>query len=274
MLFIDFVKEFYRVPRETLWNFFLKFGIPPKFIRLIIALHRIIVQLSINGAEAEIESIIGVKKGDVLGPIIFIIYMVALTNTWKHKEDTSPCLFRSKQSSIITGRCHNIVRGVEEFAMTESPYADNAAFLFPSREIAERNTPRIIKHCAEWGMEVHSGITKTPNAKGKTSKTELLFVEKPSHTELTNLSPIFLEEGSFIPVVNKLCYLGSIINHNIRESEDVDNHIKKASQAFGALRRGVFTSKSTSFNIKKAVYTALILSVLLHGAEEWSLTET
>ena len=67
--------------------------------------------------------------------------MVALTNTWKQKEDTSPCLFRSKQDSIITGRRHNIVRGVEEFAMTESAYADDAAFLFPSTEIVERDTP-------------------------------------------------------------------------------------------------------------------------------------
>ena len=75
-----------------------------------------------------------------------------------------------------------------------------------------------MKHCAEWGMEVHSGITETPDAKSKTSKTELLFIEKPSHTELTNLSPIILEEGLFIPVVNKFCYLGSIINHDLRES--------------------------------------------------------
>ena len=67
--------------------------------------------------------------------------MVALTNTWKQKEDTSPCLFRSKQDSIITGQRHNIVHGVEEFSMTESAYADDAAFIFPSREIAERDTP-------------------------------------------------------------------------------------------------------------------------------------
>ena len=141
VILIDFVKAFDLVPRETLWKFLKKFGIPPKFIRLIIALHRIITQLSIDGTEAEIESIIGVKQGDVLGPIIFIIYMVALTNTRKQKEDTSPCLFRSKQDSITTGRRHNIVRGVEEFAMTESAYADGAAFLFPSREISERDTP-------------------------------------------------------------------------------------------------------------------------------------
>ena len=135
--------------------------------------------------------------------------------------------------------------------MIESAYANDAAFLFPSREIAERDTPQIMKHCAEWGMEVHSEITETPDAKGKASKTELLFVEKPSHTKLTNLSPIILDEGRFIPVVNKFCYLGSIINHDLRESEDVDNRIKKASQTFGALRRGVFTSKSTSFNVKR-----------------------
>ena len=72
VLFIDFVKVFDRVPRETLWKILEKFGIPPKCIRLINALHRIIVQLSIDCAEAEIESIIGVKQGDVLGQIIFI----------------------------------------------------------------------------------------------------------------------------------------------------------------------------------------------------------
>ena len=68
------------------------------------------------------------------------------------KEDTSPCLFRSKQDPIITGRRHNIVRGVEEFAMKESAYAEDAAFLLPSREISERDTPRIMKHCSKWGM--------------------------------------------------------------------------------------------------------------------------
>ena len=118
--------------------------------------------------------------------------------------------------------------------MKELAYADGAAFLFPSREIDERDTPRVMKHCAEWGMEVHSGITETPDTKGKTSKTELLFVAKPNNSYTkpstqndTNLSPIILEEGRFIPVVNKFCYLGPIINHNLRESEDVDNRTKR-----------------------------------------------
>ena len=52
VLLIDFVKAFTQISRETLYNLKTKFGIPPKFIELIIALHRIIVQLSIDGTEA------------------------------------------------------------------------------------------------------------------------------------------------------------------------------------------------------------------------------
>ena len=138
-----------------------------------------------------------------------------------------------------------------------------------------------MKHCAKWGMEVQSGITETPDTKGKTSRTELLFVAKPNNSYIkpstrndTNLSPIILEEGRFISIVNKFCYLGSIINHDLRESEDVDNRTKKGLTILQSPTKRCFTSKSTSLNVKKAVYTALILSVLLHGAEAWSLTET
>ena len=92
---------------------------------------------------------------------------------------------------------------------------------------------------------------RNPRRKRQNIKNGIAFRRKQSRTELTNLSPIILEEGRFIPVVNKICYLKSIINHDLRASEDLDNRIKKGSQAFGSLRRRIFMSKSTSFNNKK-----------------------
>ena len=103
VLFIDFVKAFDRVPRDILRKTLGKFGALPKFIRLIIALHNIIVKFSVYSAEAEMESIIGVKQGDVLGPILFILYMAALTISWKKKEGRSMYLFQTKQDSTLTG---------------------------------------------------------------------------------------------------------------------------------------------------------------------------
>ena len=51
--------------------------------------------------------------------------------------------------------------------MTESAYADDAAFIFPYREIAERDTPRIMKHCAEWEWKITLGSPKPQTQKAK-----------------------------------------------------------------------------------------------------------
>ena len=38
-MFIDLVKAFDRVPRELLWDVMLRYGVPPKIVSLLRALH-------------------------------------------------------------------------------------------------------------------------------------------------------------------------------------------------------------------------------------------
>ena len=49
--------------------------------------------------------------------------------------------------------------------------------------------------------------------------------------------------------------------------------IKAAGSAFGALRDKIFAATSISMKVKKVVYSALVLTILLYGSECWSLTE-
>ena len=49
--------------------------------------------------------------------------------------------------------------------------------------------------------------------------------------------------------------------------------IKKASNAFGALRKCLFSNPNISVDAKRAVYEELILSILLYGPEFWCLIE-
>eukprot|EP00957_Ditylum_brightwellii_P157235 11966886-Ditylum_brightwellii.AAC.1 len=146
-------------------------------------------------------------------------------------------------------------------------------------EEATRKTPCILDHCSNWGMDVHHGLLATETTKRKESKTELLFVAKPSQSydnlltfDEADLSPLMINDSKFIPVVNKFFYLGSTITTDLKDGKDVDAHIKKASKAFGSLRQGIFVSKSVSFKAKKAIYTGIILAVLFHGAKAWSIT--
>ena len=139
--------------------------------------------------------------------------------------------------------------------------------------------PKVMAHFARWGMEIHTGNKAiTPP---KESKTEILFVSKPEKMysnrdtyDDADLSDISLgQEGVYIPVVDKFCYLGSWITRNGRDDVDVDARIVKAGAAFGALRKPVFRSLKISMHAKKLVYSRLVLPVLLYGSDIWCLTE-
>eukprot|EP00957_Ditylum_brightwellii_P200579 15290651-Ditylum_brightwellii.AAC.1 len=68
-------------------------------------------------------------------------------------------------NSTLTDCCFNTIRDGEEFKMSESAYFDDAVFLFNSRDEAETETPCIMQHCYDWGMEVQHGLLATETEK-------------------------------------------------------------------------------------------------------------
>ena len=171
VLFLDLVKAFDRVPREMLWLILKKFGVPEKLIFLLKALHEnVLVKFEVQGITHSVNSIIGVKQGDILGPILFTFHIAAVMITWRKTFSGDVCLFRSKEDFILTGRRHDTVG--EEFPLTDSEFADDTAALFTSRRSVENDVPLLYNHFARFGMEVHKGNVPTEK---KSSKTEILF---------------------------------------------------------------------------------------------------
>ena len=210
VLFLDLVKAFDRVPREMLWLILKKFGVPEKLIFLLKALHEnVLVKFEVQGITHSVNSIIGVKQGDILGPILFTFHIAAVMITWRKTFSGDVCLFRSKEDFILTGRRHDAVG--EEFPLTDSEFADDTAALFTSRRSVEKDVPLLYNHFARFGMEVHKGNVPTE----KKSKTEILFCAKPLHMynnpetyDDANLSNVELGNGDYIPIVAFFVYLG------------------------------------------------------------------
>ena len=275
VLFLDLVKAFDRVPRELLWAILEKFGVPPKLVSLLKSLHETVhVKFKVDGVEKVIRSTIGVKQGDILGPILFTFFLAAVMITWRETFEGPVCMFRTKPDFVMTGRSHRAYG--DEFEVPDSEYADDTAALFVSRESLDTNVPLLIGHFARFGMEVHTGNTRTE----KDSKSEVLFCPKPLQLyadpetfDNANLDPIDLGEGIFIPIVFMFVYLGSTLSHDCSDKLDVENRIDKAGQAFGALRKNLFTSTQITLKTKRLAYCILILTVLLYGSESWCLTE-
>ena len=430
VLFIDLVKAFDRVPRDLLWDVMLRYGVPPKLVSLLRALHETVhVQFEVGGVMKSLLSILGVKQGDLLGPELFTFYMAAVMETWRDRLPahitlppplspyspppsppppspppsppspppppsrpaplaswgrtpqlpfpspsrpmpplppsppsspplspctsspplslpspslcTSPppppppppprccrrlvpqagladadevavrvspppppppslshpsppppslppppfpppppprppcesCVFRTLPDFVMTGRRVDTA-GAEEFAFDDSEYADDTALLFCSRCDVERQTPALLAHFADWGMEVHAG------ALGKGSKSEILFCPAPARVYDdpatfggADLSDVQLPGARSMPVVSKFKYLGDWVSGDGSDACAVEARIADAGKAFGALRKGVFSSKSVTYAAKRAAYEALILSILLYGCEGWCLTE-
>ena len=274
ILFLDLVKAFDRVPRELLWKVLGKLGVPKKLIQLLKSLHvHFVVKFSVNDIFHEILNIIGVKQGDILGPRLFNLFIYAVMLTWHLLDSRQLCVFNTKRDFILTGRSYRARNG-QEFNLPDSQYADDTALLFTSRESLEESTPLMIAHFAKFGLEIHVGRP------GKDSKTEILFVAAPAHTykdpdnfDNRDLSIVKLSDNTYLPIVKEFCYLGTVLSRDCSDVKDVAKRIAKASNAFGALRSVVFSSRSVSLATKKHVYEGVILPILLYGAEVWSLTE-
>merc|ERR1712185_582537 len=122
-------------------------------------------------------------------------------------------------------------------------------------------------------MEVHAGEP------GKPSKSEIEFFAAPPLTyddpdsfDGQDLSDVDCGNGT-CPIVDEFKYLGSIISRDCKDSSDIDERIKKAGAAFGALKKCLFTNHHISPEAKRAVYVGLVIAILLYGSECWCLTE-
>ena len=64
------------------------------------------VLFEVDGVKKKLNSIIGVKQGDLLGPELFTFYMAAVLETWRSLHSYDLCIMRSKEDFILTGRNH------------------------------------------------------------------------------------------------------------------------------------------------------------------------
>jgi type II secretory ATPase GspE/PulE/Tfp pilus assembly ATPase PilB-like protein len=72
-------------------------------VDLLIALHKVVdVHFEVDGVTHVLESILGVKQGDILGPVPFNFIICAVMMVWKKVRDQEGrCEFRTKGDAVL-----------------------------------------------------------------------------------------------------------------------------------------------------------------------------
>ncbi|BHF60895.1 hypothetical protein SprV_0100386400 [Sparganum proliferum] len=85
------------------------------------------------------------------------------------------------------------------------------------------------------------------------------------------VAPQIKVNGTQLQAVDNFTHLGGIPSRNTKIDDEVAYRIHKANQAFGSLRNTVWYRHRLYLSTKLKMYKAVIMSMLLYGAETWTV---
>ena len=148
---------------------------------------------------ATIDYLIWVRQGDNIIPLLFILVFQAAMETLEQKEErtqiSSPTYryFPDTKKGAPRGRMRgqNTISKGTEIIHWLSMYADDSAFILPTREDANQTSNLVKPHLERFGLQMHTGTDK------KKSKTEILHIpETISGSQPSDIQPIILTDES------------------------------------------------------------------------------
>lgn len=234
--FIDFEKAFDRVNREQMWKILRQYGLPTKIINLIKLFYDgYKARLEHEGAITEEIAIeSGVKQGCILSPTLFLILV-----DWIMRKVTDD----------RTGIRWNLFNQLEDLK-----FADNVYLLTEHRTHMQTKVDKLTQYSDMIGLRIN------------TEKTNIL------KNDNSQINKIKIKDKE-IEEVEKVTYLGSIMERKGGCMKDIQARITKAQFAFNALNKIWQTSEITE-STKINIFNTCVKSILLYGAETWKHDES
>ena len=134
--------------------------------------------------------------------------------------------------------------------MRDLLFADDCALTAHSENDAQQLFDRFAITARRFGLTV------------SLKKTEVML--QPSGGQAHTI-PAVKAGDSVLKVVDKFCYLGSVLSSTTFIDDDVSARLAKASAAYGRLSKRLWNNHGIRLATKIAVYRAVVLTTLLYG---------
>ena len=241
--FIDFKKAFDLVYRNGIWYKLCKIGASLKFVSAIKAIYT-----SVKGCVKSLgkisdcfESLVGVKQGEPLSPLLFILFL----------NDLSAELDIDTNTGNVNDELIDIF---QKFMLL---FADDTVLISESLSELQILLNKLSSYCKKWNIFVNTDKTKA-----------MLF--KPSNRPLQ--FEIFYD-GTQLEIVDSFIYLGVRLSSNGSFFKAQKHLSEQASKALYSLN-SLFDKTCLCIEDKLRLFDALILPIMNYGCEVWGFHDS
>lgn len=242
LAFLDLKAAFDSVPRNEIWKALVAKDIPGDLISAIkSAYHEAKGVVRINGKESEAFCIErGVRQGDSLSPLLFIIFMDEI-----HKI----CKRRTAWTAIGKWNLRTIL-------VQSLLYADDIVLITDSQE-------KMQEALTEWQEEL---LRKGMVINTSKSKILVLSREEPEEVHL-------ICNGETLEVVPEFTYLGTVISSSGKIDPEISHRITRANQVYYQVCNSIIGHREVGVETKRHVYKSVYLPTLIYGSESWVMLD-
>ena len=234
--FVDFKKAYDTVWRNGLFFKMLKSKINPGFVQLLQNMYsklRSCVQIQ-GGISSWFDSLIGLKQGCNLSPILFNLFINSLIHHINSSNPDSPMLDNIQVSCLF--------------------YADDLVILSETKEGLKKSLDALNNYINKWVLEVNPKKTKCLTfSRGRAAKTADTF--KLGSTVLDNC--------------DSYCYLGVIFCKSGSMNAASKALHDKALGAMFSLLRNINRHNACKFEILVDLFEKMVLPIALYNSEVW-----
>lgn len=228
--FIDFKKAFDLVYRNGIWYKLCQIGVSLKFVKSIKAIYnsvKVCVK-SLGKLSDSFDSLVGVKQGEPLSPLLFILFLNDLSSELDMDVDTE----------LI----------IEEFQKFVLLFADDTLLLAETLPDLQNLLNKLSTYCEKWNITVN------------TDKTKVLVFKRSSRPEDFDI----FYGNVRLDVVRNFIYLGVNVTSNGNFSHAQKHLSEQASKALYSLGL-IFDTNELCVNDKLKLFDSLILPILNYG---------
>jgi len=235
--FIDFRKAFDYVWRDGLSYTLWEYGVRGKAWRILRAIFSDVEAAAlIDGIPSKFHSLqMGVRQGDPLSPLLFIIFINRLADALNQTGIGLQFGNADKLASLL--------------------FADDIVLLAESAEDLQKLIDVVADFCGKWRM--HLNVNKT--------KVMVFNAARGSHGQAQYM---WKYAGESLEQVSSYKYLGVWFSENLGWNLHISKLVTKGNKTAAELGR-VFAMRKLPIKIKSKVWTTMVRSVLEYCAMVW-----